>query len=54
MRTGYVRNRLYPARMTLDWNAQLLEQLTWHWEAHLRPHLAGLTDDEYFWEPAAA
>ncbi len=35
----------------LDWNAVLLEQLTWHWEHHLRPRLAGLTDAEYGWEP---
>ena len=31
----------------------LLEQLTWHWDHQLRPKLDGLTDDEYFWEPAA-
>lgn len=35
----------------LDWNAVLLDQLTWHWENHLRPRLAGMTDPEYFWEP---
>ncbi len=35
----------------LDWNAVLLDQLTWHWDNQLRPRLAGLTDDEYFWEP---
>lgn len=29
----------------------LLDQLTWHWEEHLRPRLAGLTDHEYRWEP---
>lgn len=29
----------------------LLDQLEWHWENQLRPRLAGLTDDEYFWEP---
>ena len=27
------------------------EQLTWHWDAQLRPRLAGITDDEFFWEP---
>jgi hypothetical protein len=27
------------------------EQLTWHWDAQLRPRLAGITDPEYFWEP---
>ncbi len=37
--------------MTLDWTNQLLEQLTWHWDGHVRPRLEGLTDDEYFWEP---
>ncbi len=40
-------------RSTWDWTATLLEQLTWHWTGHLRPRLDGLTDDEYFWEPAA-
>jgi hypothetical protein len=36
---------------TIDWTAQLPEQLSWHWEHHLRPKLEGLTHDEYFWEP---
>lgn len=36
----------------IDWNAQLLEQLSWHWENHVRPRLNGLSDEEYFWEPA--
>ncbi|HEX8761175.1 MAG TPA: DinB family protein [Pseudonocardiaceae bacterium] len=35
----------------IDWNGQLLDQLDWHWQHHLRPRLSGLTDDEYFWEP---
>ncbi|MFA1540081.1 DinB family protein [Actinomadura monticuli] len=35
----------------MDWNARLREQLTWHWDHQLRDRLAGLTDDEYFWEP---
>jgi DinB superfamily len=40
------------ARYTdIDWNAELLGQLRWHWEHQLRPRLDGLTDDEYFWEP---
>ncbi|MGN6753374.1 MAG: DinB family protein [Intrasporangium sp.] len=30
----------------------LLEQLDWHWTQQLRPRFDGLTDDEYFWEPA--
>lgn len=37
--------------MELDWNAELLDQLEWHWEHQLSPRLDGLTDDEYFWEP---
>lgn len=35
----------------IDWTAQLREQLSWHWEGHVRPKLEGLTDDEYLWEP---
>jgi hypothetical protein len=34
-----------------DWNQRLVEQLTWHWDALLRPRLDGLTDEEYLWEP---
>jgi DinB superfamily len=37
--------------MDIDWNTELLSQLEWHWENHLRPRMGGLTDDEYFWEP---
>jgi hypothetical protein len=35
----------------MDWTTQLLEQLTFHWEHHVRPRLVGLTDEEYLWEP---
>ena len=38
--------------MTIDWSTELVEQLDWHWRGQLRPRLDGLTDDEYFWEPA--
>jgi hypothetical protein len=38
--------------VTLDWTTQLSEQLDWHWLRQLRPRLHGLTDEEYFWEPA--
>ncbi|MEV4456096.1 DinB family protein [Microbispora sp. NPDC049633] len=34
------------------WNPLLREQITWHWTHQLRGRLDGLTDDEYFWEPA--
>lgn len=48
--------RTVPAMTTIPappvgWNARLLEQLTFHWNTHLRPRLGGLTDDEYLWEP---
>ena len=39
-------------RMT-EWNQLLRDQLEWHWEHQVRDRLAGLTDDEYFWEPVA-
>ena len=39
--------------MSVDWNTDLLLQLTWHWENHVRPRLSGLTDEEYLWEPVA-
>lgn len=38
--------------MDMDWNAELRAQLETHWTAQLRPRLDGLTDEEYFWEPA--
>jgi len=33
------------------WNPLLRDQIDWHWTHQLRDRLAGLTDDEYFWEP---
>jgi hypothetical protein len=36
---------------TLDLNHLLLDQIDHHWRAQLRPRLAGLTDEEYLWEP---
>jgi hypothetical protein len=38
--------------MTIDWNSTIREQLDAHWEQQLRPRYEGLTDEEYFWEPA--
>ncbi|KIF70198.1 hypothetical protein HY68_19180 [Streptomyces sp. AcH 505] len=35
-----------------DWNRTLREQWQFHWTHRIRPRLAGLTDDEYFWSPA--
>ncbi|WP_215550455.1 DinB family protein [Amycolatopsis sp. CA-230715] len=37
--------------MDVDWVAELGDQLDWHWRERLRPRLAGLSDEEYFWEP---
>jgi hypothetical protein len=37
--------------MDVDWNAELLDQLEWHWQHQLRPRLDGLTDHEYLWQP---
>jgi hypothetical protein len=38
--------------MAYAWGPQLVGQLEYYWDAHLRPRLDGLTDHEYFWEPA--
>lgn len=35
----------------VSWSGLLAGQLEFYWEAHLSPRLAGLTDEEYFWEP---
>lgn len=37
--------------MSFDLTAELLDQLTWHWENQLRARFDGLTDEEYLWEP---
>jgi hypothetical protein len=37
--------------MSLEWGTVLVGQLEFYWQAHLRPRLVGLTDDEYLWEP---
>lgn len=36
---------------TLQWNDMTREQVAWYWRHHVRPRLASLTDEEYFWEP---
>jgi hypothetical protein len=42
----------------IDWNQQLLDQLDWYWQRHMRPRLNGLTDEEeitllrdLYWHP---
>jgi hypothetical protein len=37
----------------VDWPRLLEEQLSWWWAQSMRPRMDGLTDDEYFWEPAS-
>lgn len=34
-----------------SWPNLVPDQLSWHWENHLRPRLDGLGDAEYLWEP---
>src|SRR3954447_10151679 len=36
---------------TIDWTAEVLDQIETHWQERLRPRLEGLTDGEFFWEP---
>lgn len=38
---------------TVDWTAELVEQLEFHWTRQLRPRLEGLTDEEYHFSPAS-
>lgn len=37
---------------TVDWPAQLVDQMDRHWTGQLRPRLEGLTDAEYHFSPA--
>lgn len=37
--------------MTRTWASLLIDQTDFYLDAHLRPRLEGLTDDEFFWEP---
>jgi hypothetical protein len=39
--------------LSTDWNHLLADQLDFHWRHQLRPRLAGMTDEEYLWEPVA-
>lgn len=38
--------------MTIDWNAELLDQADFMWNHHFLRRMQGLTDEEYFREPA--
>jgi len=35
----------------VDWAAEVVSQLDFHWNYQLRKRLDGLTDEEYLWEP---
>jgi len=35
----------------MEWGEQLVGQMEFYWDVHLRPRLDGLTDDEYAWQP---
>jgi hypothetical protein len=58
LRTCAVRDAIYVAAMPsssprspISWNTALVDQLDWHWTSFVRPHLEGLSDEEYLWEP---
>ena len=38
---------------TLEWKTSLIEQMIFAWDYLFTPRMAGLTDDEYLWEPVA-
>ncbi len=38
--------------MAYAWGPVIVGQLEFYWDVSLWPRLQGLTDDEYFWEPA--
>jgi hypothetical protein len=35
----------------MDYGRLIVDQLEFYWNTHLWPRLAGLTDEEFFWEP---
>jgi hypothetical protein len=37
----------------MDWGKQIVGQMEFYWDVHLRPRLDGLTDEEYEWRPVA-
>ncbi len=49
--TSATTGRAEGATAGVDWPRVVLDQLDWHWTNQLRPRLAGLTDEEYLWEP---
>jgi len=47
------RRHMEATTTEIDWNRELVDQLDWHWNHHLRPRLQTLSDHEYVWEPVA-
>lgn len=47
--TGPSKDNHRPVDLPLG---QLSQQLRWYWDHHLSARLAGMTDEEYHWEPA--
>ncbi|WP_116245123.1 DinB family protein [Nocardiopsis sp. FIRDI 009] len=39
--------------MAVNWTGETLAQLQFYWDYSLWPRLAGLTEEEYLWEPVA-
>jgi hypothetical protein len=37
--------------VTVDWNHELRDQMEFAWEHLFLPRMAGLTDEEYLWQP---
>ena len=37
--------------MTVDWNHELRDQMELAWNYQFLPRMAGLTDEEYLWQP---
>jgi hypothetical protein len=37
----------------MEWGTQLVGQMEFYWDVHLRPRLDGLADDEFAWRPVA-
>lgn len=35
----------------VDWKAQLIDQIDFAWDHHFVPHMKGMKDTEYLWEP---
>lgn len=48
---GPGEQEIHAGAAPFGWGSQLAGQLAFYWDVQFRPRLAGLTDEEYFWEP---